>query len=233
MLLAWLHFSERPAPPQPPVRFAIHAPAEAGFLLGSTLLFYRPMGRDWFLQQAAAPAAACSGTSRSIRWKPSRFRAPKALCFHSGRPTAVRSLSIRKWTKSSKRWTSRVVPRVTVCARQEWERQRRLAGERFPHLLRRRPADACSGHGRRAEATVFGPDVPAPKMAQLWPRALPDGKHILFLALGPTGQRRYLRGRPRIPGNRAWFIPVRSLFEYSPGGIHLVQPATGHHGAAF
>jgi hypothetical protein len=27
---------------------------------------------------------------------------------------------------------------------------------------------------------LFGPDVPAPKMAQLWPRALPDGKHIYF-----------------------------------------------------
>ena len=86
-------------------------PRKRLFTWESTLLFYRPMGRDWFLQQAAAPAAVCSGTSRSIRWKPSRFRARKMLCCHSGRPTAVRSLSIRKRTKSSKRWTSRVVPR--------------------------------------------------------------------------------------------------------------------------
>src|SRR5215471_3368413 len=44
IILAWLHFGERPAPPQPVVRFAIHAPAEAGFLSGVDTPILSPDG---------------------------------------------------------------------------------------------------------------------------------------------------------------------------------------------
>ena len=67
---------------------------------------------------------------------------------------------------------------------------------------------------------MFGPDVPAPKMAQLWPRALPDGKHILFLALGPQGKEG-IYAADLESGQSRMVIPVRSLFEYSPDGYIL------------
>jgi serine/threonine protein kinase len=44
VLFAWLHFNERPAPPQPAVRFAIPAPAEAAFLSGVDIPVLSPDG---------------------------------------------------------------------------------------------------------------------------------------------------------------------------------------------
>src|SRR5262245_15511790 len=44
VVLAWLHFSERPAPPQPPIRFAIQIPAEAGFTSGIDIPVLSPDG---------------------------------------------------------------------------------------------------------------------------------------------------------------------------------------------
>ena len=67
---------------------------------------------------------------------------------------------------------------------------------------------------------LFGPDVPAPKMAQLWPRALPDGRHILFLALGPQ-EKEGIYAADLESGQARMVIPVRSLFEYSPDGYIL------------
>jgi Tol biopolymer transport system component len=67
---------------------------------------------------------------------------------------------------------------------------------------------------------LLSPDVPAPKMAQLWPRALPDGKHILFLAVGQASQEG-IYVADLASGQTRKIMPVRSLFEYSPEGYIL------------
>src|SRR4029453_15693146 len=68
---------------------------------------------------------------------------------------------------------------------------------------------------------LFRPDVPAPKMAQLWPRALPGGKHILFLALGQESAKDGIYAADLESGQTRMVMPVRSLFEYSPAGYIL------------
>src|SRR5207247_929708 len=86
MVLAWLYFSERPAPPQPPVRFAIHAPAEAKFLSGvdipvlspdgGRLVFtasFRTGGRAlWYQPLDALEAKPLPGTENAVLpfWSP-------------------------------------------------------------------------------------------------------------------------------------------------------------------
>jgi len=67
---------------------------------------------------------------------------------------------------------------------------------------------------------LFGPDAPASKMAQLWPRALPDGKHILYLALGAQAKEG-IYAADLESGQSSLVIPVRSLFEYSRDGYIL------------
>jgi hypothetical protein len=68
---------------------------------------------------------------------------------------------------------------------------------------------------------VLRPDVPAPKMVQLWPRALPDGKHILFLAVGPESAKEGIYAADLESGQTRMVLPVRSLFDYSPAGYIL------------
>jgi hypothetical protein len=65
---------------------------------------------------------------------------------------------------------------------------------------------------------VFGRDVPAPKMAQLWPRALPDSKHVLFLAVGPDKTKEGIYAADLESRKMHLVLPVHSLFEYSPAG---------------
>ena len=82
-------------------------------------------------------------------------------------------------------------------------------------------ADACSGHGRRAETTVR-PRCAGPKNGPAMAQS-PSGRQTHSVSRSWPGERerRYLRGRLGIRANRAWFIPVRSLFEYSPDGYIL------------
>jgi hypothetical protein len=68
---------------------------------------------------------------------------------------------------------------------------------------------------------IFGRDVPAAKMAQLWPRALPDGKHILFVAVGPENSKEGIYAADLESRQVRMVLPVRSLFEYSPAGYIL------------
>jgi hypothetical protein len=58
-------------------------------------------------------------------------------------------------------------------------------------------------------------------MAQLWPRALPDRKHILFLAVGPDSSKEGIYAGDLESGETRMVLPVRSLFDYSPAGYIL------------
>jgi Tol biopolymer transport system component len=55
-------------------------------------------------------------------------------------------------------------------------------------------------------------------MTQLWPRALPDGKHILFVAIGPDSAKEGIYAADLASRQLRMVLPVRSLFEYSPAG---------------
>jgi Tol biopolymer transport system component len=58
-------------------------------------------------------------------------------------------------------------------------------------------------------------------MALLWPRALPDGKHILFLAVGPDSSKEGIYAGNLESGETRLVMQVRSLFEFSPAGYIL------------
>ena len=220
MLLAWLHFSERPAPPQPPVRFAIHAPAEAGFLYGVDIPVLSPDGARlvftaslrtggrvlWYQPLDALEAKPLPGTENAVLpfWSPDSH----SVAFYSEADKKLKKVDISGGSA------------LAVCAAKNGS----ASGAWLPDgtiiffddgLLMRVPA--TGGEPK----PVFGRDVPAAKMAQLWPRALPDGKHILFLAIGPESAKEGIYAADLESRQMRMVLPVRSLFEYSPAGYIL------------
>ena len=219
-LLAWLHFSERPAPPQPPVRFAIRAPAEAGFLYGVDIPVLAPDGARlvftaslrtggrvlWYQPLDALEARPLPGTENAVLpfWSPDSH----SVAFYSETDKKLKKVDISGGFA------------VTVCAAKNGS----ASGAWLPDgtiiffdggLLMRVPA--TGGEPK----SVFGRDVPATKMAQLWPRALPDGRHILFLAIGPESAKEGIYVADLESRQTRMVLPVRSLFEYSPAGYIL------------
>jgi Tol biopolymer transport system component len=220
ILLAWLHFSERPAPAQPPVRFSIHAPAEAGFLSGIDIPVLSPDGSQlvfsgsrrtgprllWRQLLDTLEAKALPGTENAVLpfWSP------------DGRSVAFYVEAEKKLKKIDLAGGSA----LTVCAARAgsasgaWLADGSIIFYEDSKLMR---APAAGGEPK----PIFKPDVPAPKMAQLWPRALPDGKHILFLAVGPDRAKEGIYAADLESGQTHMVLPVRSLFEYSSAGYIL------------
>jgi Tol biopolymer transport system component len=220
LLLAWLHFSERPAPPQPAVRFAIHTPAEAGFLAGVDIPVISPDGSRlvftasrraggrvlWYQPLDALEARPIPGTETGILpfWSPDSHsiafysegdKKLKRVDVSGGAPFALCAIGNGS---ASGAW----LPDGTVIFFDEMKLMRVPAAGGEPKPL-------------------FGPDVPAPKMAQLWPRALPDGKHILFLAVGQDRSKEGIYAADLASGQTRLVLPVRTLFEFSPAGYIL------------
>ena len=176
MLLAWLHFSERPAPPQPAVKFAIHAPAEAGFYLGVDTPVLSPDGTRlvftagrragvrmlWHQPLDSLEAKPLPGTESAVLpfWSPDS----RSVAFYSEVDKKLKKVDVSGG------------PAVILCpakngsASGAWLANGSLIFYDDSKLMR---VPATGGEPK----PLFGPDVPAPKMAQLWPRALPDGKH--------------------------------------------------------
>src|SRR5262245_47156620 len=220
VLLAWLHFSERPAPPQPPVRFAIHAPAEAGFLYGVDIPVLSPDGGRlvftaslhtggrvlWYQPLQALEAKPLPGTENAVLpfWSPDS----RSVAFYS---EAEKKLKIVNISGGSA---------LAVCAAKSgsasgaWLTDGTIIFFDDPLLMR---VPATGGEPK----PVFGRDVPATKMVQLWPRALPDGRHILFLAVGPESAKEGIYAADLESRQMSMVMPVRSLFEYSPAGYIL------------
>ena len=220
MLFAWLHFSERPAPPQPLVRFAIHAPAEVGFLYGVDIPVVSPDGGRlvftarrrtggrvlWYLPLDALEAKPLPGTENAVLpfWSPDS----RSVAFYSEAEKKLKKVDISGGSA------------LEVCAAKNGS----ASGAWLPDgtiiffddgLLMRVPA--TGGEPK----PVFGRDVPASKMAQLWPRVLPDGRHILFLAVGPESAKEGIYAADLESRQMRMVLPVRSLFEYSPAGYIL------------
>jgi Tol biopolymer transport system component len=220
MFLAWLHFSERPAPPQPPVRFAIHAPAEAGFLYGVDIPVLSPDGARlvftaslrtggrvlWYQPLDALEARPLPGTENAVLpfWSPDSH----SVAFYSEADKKLKKVDISGGSA------------LAVCDAKKGS----ASGAWLPDgtiiffddgLLMRVPA--TGGEPK----PVFGRDVPAAKMVQLWPRALPDGRHILFLAVGPESAKEGIYVADLESRQTRMVLPVRSLFEYSPAGYIL------------
>ena len=220
MFLAWLHFSERPAPPQPPVRFAIHAPAEVGFLYGVDIPVLAPNGARlvftaslrtggrvlWYQPLDALEARPLPGTENAVLpfWSPDSH----SVAFYSEADKKLKKVDISGGSA------------LAVCAAKNGS----ASGAWLPDgtiiffddgLLMRVPA--TGGEPK----PVLGRDVPAAKMAQLWPRALPDGRHILFLAVGPESAKEGIYTADLESRQTRMVLPVRSLFEYSPAGYIL------------
>jgi eukaryotic-like serine/threonine-protein kinase len=220
MLLAWLHFSEGPAPLQPAVKFAVHAPAEAGFLSGVDIPVLSPDGARlvftgsrrtggrmlWYQPLDSLEAKPLPGTENAVLpfWSPDSH----SIAFYSEADKKLKKVDISGGSA------------LAVCAANNGS----ASGAWLPDgtiiffdggLLMRVPA--AGGEPK----PVFGRDVPSPKMAQLWPRALPDGKHILFLAVGPESAKEGIYAADLESGQTRMVMPVRSLFEYSPAGYIL------------
>ncbi|MGH9719473.1 MAG: protein kinase domain-containing protein, partial [Bryobacteraceae bacterium] len=220
MLLAWLHFSERPAPPQPAVRFAIHAPVESGFLYGVDIPVLSPDGARlvftasrraggrvlWYQPLDTMEAKPLPGTESAVLpfWSPDS----RSVAFYSEADKKLKKVDVSGGSA------------LAVCA----ARNGSASGAWLPDgsiiffddgKLMRVPA--TGGEPK----PLLGPDVPAPKMAQLWPRALPDSKHILFLAIGPESVKEGIYAADLESGQTRMVMPVRSLFEYSPAGYIL------------
>jgi Tol biopolymer transport system component len=220
MLLAWLHFSEHPAPPQPPVRFAIHAPAEAGFLSGVDIPVLSPDGGQlvfsasrragdrvlWHQSLDTLEAKPLPGTESAVLpfWSPDS----RSVAFYSEADKKLKKVDISGGSA------------LDVCAARNgsasgaWLTDGSIMFYDGGKLMR---VPATGGEPK----PVFNPDVPAPKMAQLWPRALPDAKHILFLAVGPEHAMEGIYAADLQSGQTRMVMPVRSLFEYSPAGYIL------------
>lgn len=219
-VLAWVHFSERPAPAQPPVRFSIHAPADLGAIYGVDIPVISPDGARvvfsgnrrnggrvlWHQLLDAVEARPLPGTENAALpfWSPdSRFvafysEADKKLKKADVSGGAAVALCDAKAGSASGAW----LPDGSVIFFEDG-------------LLKRVPASGGE------PKPVFGPNVPGPKMAQLWPRALPDGKHILFLGVGPESAREGIYAGDLDSRETRLVVPVRSLFEYSPAGYLL------------
>ena len=219
-VLAWLHFSERPAPPQPPVRFTVHAPAESGFVSGIDIPVLSPDGARlvftasrrtggrvlWYQPLDTLEAKPLPGTESPVLpfWSPDSH----SVAFYSEADRKLKKVDVSGGSA------------LALCAVKNGS----ASGAWLPDgtiiffddgmLMRVR---ATGGEPK----PVFGRDVPSPKMAQLWPRALPDGRHILFLAVGPEDAKEGIYAADLESRQMRMVMPVRSLFEYSPAGYIL------------
>lgn len=220
IILVWLHFGERATPPLPVVRFAIHAPAEAGFLSGVDTPVLSPDGerliftgarRDgvrvlWYQPLDALEARTLAGTESAVLpfWSPDS----RSIAFYSESDKKLKRVELNGGA---------VLPLCSIgngTGSGAWLPSGSLIFYDDNKLKR---VLATGGN----PASVFGPDVPAPKMTQLWPRALPDGKHILFLAVGPEPSKEGIYAGDLESGKTQMVMPVRSLFEFSPAGYIL------------
>jgi len=220
MVLAWLYFARPAAPaPQPVMKFAIHAPAESAFYQGVDAPVLSPDGSRliftasrrngvrvlWHQPLDSLEAKPLPGTENAILpfWSP------------DGRAVAFYSEADKKLKKVDLTGSAAVTlsPAKTGSASGAWLPNGTLIYYDDNRLM---TVPALGG----ASKPLFGPDVPAPKMSLLWPRALPDNKHILFLALGQSDKEGIYLGDME-SGQARLVIPVRSLFEYSPDGYIL------------
>ena len=219
ILLAGLYFTKPPAPPRPVVRFAIHVPAEAAFNLGVDTPVLSPDGTRlvftasrragvrvlWHQPLDALEAKPLPGTESAVLpfWSPDS----RSVAFYSEVDKRLKKVDLSGG------------PAVTLCparngsARGAWLPDGALIFYDDNKLMR---VPATGGEPR----PLFGSDVPAPKMSQLWPRLLPDGKHILFLAIG-LQDKEGIYAADLESGQSRMVIPERSLFEYSPDGYIL------------
>jgi len=219
LVLAGIHFTERPAPPQPAVKFAIHAAPEAAFYSGGDTPVLSPDGTRlvftasrragvrmlWHQPLDSLEAKPLPGTESAVLpfWSPDS----RSVAFYSETEKKLKKVDLSGG------------PAVTLCpaksgsASGTWLANGSLIFYDDNKLML---VPATGGEPK----PLFGPDVPSPKMAQLWPRALPDGKHILFLALGPQDKEGiYVADLKSGQSHRV--VPVRSLFEYSRDGYIL------------
>jgi Tol biopolymer transport system component/predicted Ser/Thr protein kinase len=219
MILSWVHFTERPAPPRLGVRFAIHSPADAVFFQGTDTPILSPDGTRliftasrrtgvrvlWHQPLDSMEAKPLPGTENALLpfWSPDS----RSVAFYSETDKKLRKVDLSGG------------PAVTLCAVQNgsasgaWLANGSLIFYDDGKLMR----IASTGGEPKP---LLGADIPAPKMTQLWPRALPDGKHILFLAVGPPDKEGIYAANLE-SGQTRMVLPVRSLFEYSPDGYIL------------
>lgn len=215
--LAGIHFSERPAPPQPPVRFAMQAPAEAGFFGGTDIPVVSPDGTRlvftatlrtggrvlWHQALDTMEAKPLPGTESAVLpfWSPDS----RSIAFYSEADKKLKRVEVSSGSAVS------VCPARMGSASGAWLGDGTIIFYDDGLLMR---VPAAGGDSK----PVFGRDVPAAKMSQLWPRALPGGKHILFLAVGPEKDKEGIYAAHLESRQMSMVLPVRSLFEYSPAG---------------
>jgi Tol biopolymer transport system component len=220
LFFAWLHFRERPAPPQPAVRFSIQAPEAVGYLFGFDIPVLSPDGGHlvftasrraggrllWYQSLESQEAKPLPGTENAALpfWSPDN----RSVAFYSEAEKKLKRVDVSGG------------PAVTVSAARggsasgAWLPDNSIIFFDEGKLVR---VPATGGESK----PLFGPDLPAPKMVHLWPRALPDGKHILFLAVGPDRAKEGIYAADVESGQMRMVLPVRSLFEYSPAGYIL------------
>jgi eukaryotic-like serine/threonine-protein kinase len=220
-VLAWHYYFAKPSspPPQPAVKFTIQVPTEAASYQGvdtpvlspdGTRLVFTASRRNgvrvlWLQPLDSLEAKALPGTEGAVL--PFWSHDSRSIAFYAEADKKLKKVDLPGG------------PAVTLCpaktgsASGVWLANGTLIFYDDNKLMR---VPATGGEPK----PLFGPDVPAPKMAQLWPRALPDGKHILYLALGPP-DKEGIYAADLESGQSKMVIPVRSLFEYSPDGYIL------------
>jgi Tol biopolymer transport system component len=219
IVLAWIHFGERSASPQNVVRFAIHAPVDAGFLAGADIPVLSPDGqrliftgtrRDgvrfvWYQPLDTLEAKPIPGTESAALpfWSPDS----QSVAFYSEADKKLKRVDLNGGA---------VLP---LCALGNgigggaWLPDGSII---FSDNVGMKRVASTGGDAK----PVFA-DVPAPKMTQLWPKAIPDGKHILFLAVGPDSSKEGIYAGDLETLKARMVMPVRSLFEFSPAGYIL------------
>lgn len=218
--LAWLHFGEGPPAPQSAVRFAIDAPADAGFISGVDTPVLSPNGERmvftgsradgvralWYRPLDALEAKQMAGTESAVLpfWSPDS----RSVAFYSESDRKLKRVDVD---------SGAVLP---LCAISPNSGSGAWLADGWILYYDESKLKRVASTGGSPQA-VFANDVPAPKMAQLWPRMLPDGKHILFLALGPDSAKEGIYAGDLESGKTQMVMPVRSLFEYSPAGYIL------------
>lgn len=221
LFLAWLYFAKRssPSPSRPAVKFSIHAPREAASHLGIDSPVLSPDGTRlvftaarhtgvrvlWHQPLDSLEATPLPGTESAVLpfWSPDS----RSVAFYSESDKKLKKVDVSGGPAEI------LCPAKSGSASGAWLANGSILFYEDNKLMR---VPAAGGEAK----PLFGPDAPASKMAQLWPRDLLDGKHILFLALG-SQEKEGIYAADLESGQARMVLPVRSLFEYSPEGYIL------------